>query len=462
MLASHAAVALAVIAVALLVVERSVSRGMEEQIDRRLESQAVAVARWLKRADHAERGRPGQGDRQRAGQPDRLASRLAGVVGARVTIIDPDDVAIGDSHAPAGSAAQLLADELAKAPEVQAAHTGAVGRATRFSALAGAQVRYVAVPALDQWVVRLGLPIGSIDDTKGRLRQQFGVGALASLVVALALAALVAAALTRRLRAAQDLAQRIAAGDYDVAVGPAPGDEVDVLSKTLASTAGQLAANEAHRREFLANVAHEVRTPVTSIRGYAETLDSADVDPDTRREFVHTIHRNAVRIGQLVDNLLELEALQAGKGRPLARKPVQLAPVVAHVVATLQARTGELSAEIACAVADDLSALGDPDAIERILLNLVDNALRHGGAGVHVTIAATRRDRRIAITVSDDGPGIPDPQKSRIFERFHSGGGGGSGLGLAIARELAQAMDGALSLRDDSSVGAAFTLELTA
>lgn len=444
LLASHAAVAIAVGAVALLLVDRAVSGHMEGQVDRRLEAQAEAVARWMKRAGH----------------PDRLAGRLAGVVGARVTIIDKRNLAVGESQDNAPHRPGM--DELT---EIHEARAGRVGRATRYSERDGAHVRYVAVPAEDDVVVRLGLPIGEIDDLKADLRRQLGAGALASLLVAVGLAVFVAVGLTRRLEAARTMAQRIGSGDYSVAVASTSTDEVGVLTRTLASAARDLEETDARRREFLANVAHEIRTPVTSIRGYAETLDSAEVDAETQREFVQTIHRNAIRIGQLVEDLLELEAIQSGQGKPLSIESVALAPVVGNVSRTLKARARDLDATIDVEVAGELSARGDADAIERILLNLVDNALKHGGERVGVRVAAHQRADRVIVTVADDGRGIPADQRTRIFERFHRGvttsAGEGSGLGLAIARELAQAMSGSLAL-DDTDRGATFRLELPA
>jgi signal transduction histidine kinase len=438
LLASHAAVAAAVGAVALLVVERSVSQKMESQIDRRLEAQGQAVSRWLDRSGHK----------------DRLAGRLAGVVGARVTIFDADDRPIGDSLGPnPGDAGEPT-------PEVAAARESGLGHATRFSKLAGAQVRYVAVPAPERSVVRLGLPIGEIDETKGDIRRQLGAGAVASLIVAFVLAVLVAAALSRRLRAAGDLAARIGAGDYNVGSGEDSDDEVGVLSRTLTRAAGELRETEARRREFLANVAHEIRTPVTSIRGYAETLENTDVDADTRSEFVGTIHRNAVRIAELVDDLLELEALQAGEAPALDAERVELGRVIADVIDTVGARAADTGATVIDKSDEGIAAIGDADAIERIVLNLADNALRHGGDGVRVEIEARRRGDRVVIAVIDDGPGIPAEQRARIFERFYRVGGDkrGSGLGLAISRELAIAMGGTLLLADAART--TFVLEL--
>lgn len=442
LLGSHAAVALVVGIVTLVVVERQVSRGMEQQLDHRLEAQARAVADWLQKAAH----------------PGQLSRRLAGVVDARVTILDAHGIAIGESQLGANPRPGM--DSEGNPVEVQAARTSGVGHDTRFSPVDGEQVRYIAVSAPGDSVVRLGVPLGEIDATRAELRRNLIVAAIASLVLALGLAALVVGPLTRRIREATAFARRIGDADYQLPAPPASRDEIGVLSTTLATAGAELRATERKRRAFLATVAHEIRTPVTSIRGYAKILAGPDVDPATQREFLDTIHRNAIRIGTLVDDLLELEALDARAGAPLGREPVVVAPVIAHAVETLRMARDDAGATIAVDAAGDIRMLGDSDAIERIVLNLVDNALRHGGRGVRVEVSAQRAGDRARIVVADNGPGIADDHRGHVFDRFHRAttGAAGSGLGLAIARELAVAMDGTLVLSGAST----FTLELPA
>lgn len=442
LLASHLVIALAVGAVTLAVVDRQVSRRMEQQLDQRLEIQARAVAKWMERATHLQ----------------QLTRRLAEVVDARVTILDRDGVIRGDSSAaePVGARAAEPAAELA------AARADGLGRATRFSPAAGQEVRYVAVPAPDDAVVRLGVPIGEIDEVKRGLRRQLIVAAIASALAAIGLAIAVAGPLSRRLREATAMARRLGAGDYALGAPPTARDEVGVLAHALAGAGAELGATERRRREFLADVAHELRTPVTSIRGYADLLTRGHVDDDTRAEFLETIRRNAVRIGTLVDDLLELEALEAGKGPPLVRAPVALGPLVERVLGTLRARATEAGATVTTTLAPGLTVAADADAVERIALNLLDNALRHGGAGVTVTVAGERVGDRGRLIVRDDGPGVPVEHRARIFDRFVRGSAGrerqGSGLGLAIARELASAMGGSLTLDG----GSTFVLDLPA
>lgn len=446
LLASHCAIALVAGAVAVVVIERGFSSELEAQLDDRLTGQGRAVVDWLGRARHY----------------DPLAGRLAGVVGARVTFLDADGVSLGDSHPDIDSAPGTRAE--AGAPEIAAARAGGVGAATRYSPAERQDVRYVALPAREGMIVRLGAPLDEIERARAAVRSRLALGAGASLAVAIGLAAVLAISLSRRLRDASTVAARIGRGDYDLGPPPDDRDEVGILSRTLAESAAALRENEDRRRAFLANVAHELRTPVTSIRGFAETLQAGDVDDATRVDFLHTIHRNAVRIGRLVDDLLELEALQARDPRQLASDVIDVRNVAEQVARTLAARTEERGADIALDVPEGTTARGDADAIERILLNLVDNALIHGGRGVRVRVRGQRAGDRTVIEVIDTGPGIASEHLGRVFDRMYrtpdAPRGTGSGLGLAIAKQLAEAMGGALSADSEPGRGSTFRLSL--
>ncbi len=248
--------------------------------------------------------------------------------------------------------------------------------------------------------------------------------------------------------------------DVRVTVRPLRADgKVIVLSDVT-----QLRALDRVRRDFLASAAHELRTPVTSISGYAETL-LGDVPEAMRKEFLATIHRNAARIARLVNDLLVLERLDARPERLAERVAVPLGPVVAHAVATTR---GAAPAPVAIDVdvPDDAIALGDLDGLEHVVQNLVDNAVRHGGG--KVTVRARRDGRRVRLDVTDDGPGVPAEHHARIFERFYRvdpGGGhsrGGSGLGLAIVDQQVAAMGGTVRVKSPPGAGATFTVELDA
>jgi signal transduction histidine kinase len=266
-------------------------------------------------------------------------------------------------------------------------------------------------------------------------------------------------------------------------------------------------ALEAVRREFLSNAAHELRTPVTSISGYAETLlaAGASVDAETTREFLQTIHRNAERIASLVNDLVLLDTLGGREGVVVERVPVSLAQVVGDAARTARGVTP--SAQIEVDLPAGLAVLATRDGLDHVVQNLIDNAIKYGGdtkvtvtaavveappsasasttfrarastepsAGASVTGAAAGaataagagRHARVRISIADRGPGIPRGQEERIFERFYridagrSRDRGGSGLGLAIVKSQIEAMGGRVWL-EHNDPGARFVVELDA
>jgi two-component system phosphate regulon sensor histidine kinase PhoR len=226
----------------------------------------------------------------------------------------------------------------------------------------------------------------------------------------------------------------------------------------------RMRALEAVRREFLSNAAHELRTPVTSISGYAETLLGGGVDAETSKEFLVTIHRNAQRIAALVTDLLVLEHLGSRAATVSARQPIALGEVVEDAVRTTKGMSPAARLEVD--VAKELAVLATRDGLEHVVQNLIDNAVKYGG-GSPVVVRATLRAGRVLLTVRDSGPGIPHGQEDRIFERFYriDGGrsrdGAGSGLGLAIVKSQVDAMGGRVWF-EHADPGACFVVELEA
>jgi len=255
--------------------------------------------------------------------------------------------------------------------------------------------------------------------------------------------------------------------------------EIDLHGRTVRASARPLEASavivvlydvtriralESVRREFLSNAAHELRTPVTSISGYAETLLGGSVDGETSKEFLSTIHRNAQRITSLVADLVLLDQL-GGRGAAIeARVTVPLAQVVDDAARTTKGVAP--SADIFVEVASDLAVLGTRDGLDHVVQNLIDNAVKYGG-GTPVRVSAARAGSHIRLAVADAGPGIPKGFEERVFERFYrvdpgrSRAQGGSGLGLAIVKSQLEAMGGRVWL-EHAEPGARFVIELDA
>ncbi len=221
---------------------------------------------------------------------------------------------------------------------------------------------------------------------------------------------------------------------------------------------------EAVRRDFVANVSHELRTPLTIIGGFAETLQDPGVPADKRTEFAKTILANAQRMQRIVDELLDLSRIESGHWKPRPQ-PVRIADVAGEVfgrvAATAKTKGIVLDTRISPA-ADVLYA--DRTALEQILLNLVENALRHTLEGGRITIETTAAENGVNLIVNDTGSGIPPEHLPRIFERFYradsgrSRESGGTGLGLAIVKHMVEAHDG--SVRAESVVGEGTTIRV--
>jgi two-component system phosphate regulon sensor histidine kinase PhoR len=224
----------------------------------------------------------------------------------------------------------------------------------------------------------------------------------------------------------------------------------------------RMRALEAVRREFLSNAAHELRTPVTSISGYAETLLGGSVDGETSKEFLTTIHRNAQRIAGLVSDLLVLDQLGSRAETVGERVPVALAPVVEDATRTTKGISPD--AHIEAEVAAELAVLGTRDGLDHVVQNLIDNAVKYGG-NTPIVVRAERIERRVRLSVRDSGPGIPKGNEDRVFERFfrvdpgRSRARGGSGLGLAIVKSQVEAMGGRAWV-EHANPGARFVIEL--
>jgi two-component system phosphate regulon sensor histidine kinase PhoR len=219
------------------------------------------------------------------------------------------------------------------------------------------------------------------------------------------------------------------------------------------------------RKDFVANVSHELRTPITAIRGYAETLQSGALhDPVAAPKMVDIIHRQSERLSELVEDLLELSRLESRQIQ-LAEKPVELLEATQRALEAVRPKAKPRGTAIEVQVPPNLFVLGDQRAIEQIVLNLVDNAVKYSPPNGRVEISASRRDGHVEMRVKDNGTGIEARHLSRIFERFYrvdkgrSREMGGTGLGLSIVKHLITTMKGDVRCESAPGVGSTFFLE---
>jgi len=220
------------------------------------------------------------------------------------------------------------------------------------------------------------------------------------------------------------------------------------------------------RKDFVANVSHELRTPITAIRGYAETLQSGALkDPEVSPKMVEIIHRQSERLSELVEDLLELSRLESREVK-LQIANVSLAEASARAAETVKPKAVSKDIHLELHVPPDLVARGDQRAVEQVLLNLLDNAVKYTPAGGRVDVLGTWEDGRCVVRVKDTGVGLEPKHLPRIFERFYrvdkgrSRDMGGTGLGLSIVKHLVGAMEGEVKVESQPQVGSVFVIFL--
>jgi two-component system phosphate regulon sensor histidine kinase PhoR len=245
---------------------------------------------------------------------------------------------------------------------------------------------------------------------------------------------------------------------------PSEGERTGTV--TVLHDTTELMRLEEVRRDFVANASHELRTPLAAIRGFAETLlESASLSPEEQKNYLEVIHRHAQRLSSLVEDLLELSTIESRTLR-LEIAPVDVARTAENLIADSRLRLEErrISAELHSAGRP--LALADARALDQVLGNLLDNALKYTEPGGSIEIALEERRGRVRVSVADTGIGIPAQDTARIFERFYrvdrarSRALGGTGLGLSIVKHLVQAMGGEISVKSALGKGSTFTFTL--
>jgi signal transduction histidine kinase len=298
------------------------------------------------------------------------------------------------------------------------------------------------------------------DAIRGALVAASIIAIVTSVIVSLGLSMAIAGPVTRLASAAR----RVAHGHYAERVPETGAGEIAELATSFNAMAGSLEATERRRLQLVGDVAHELRTPLATVDGYLEGLEDGVVTagPDTWR----LLRGETARLTRLVNELQDLWRAEAGQ-LPLEIVSIDASEVVRQVVERYGPGALARSLVIAVDLPARLHVRADRDRLAQILDNFVSNALRYTGDGTTVTITARPGAARVTVAVRDEGPGLTAEQRAAVFERFYrvdasrSRALGGSGIGLAIARALAEAMDGRVWAESAGpGTGATFVLEL--
>lgn len=277
-----------------------------------------------------------------------------------------------------------------------------------------------------------------------------------TIVLVLATAQVLAHGMTRPLREMTVAARAMARGDYTRRVRASARDEVGQLAGAFNQMAADLAAADQQRRELIANVSHELRTPITALRAMLENA----VDGVTDTDVLPTALNQAERLARLVDDFLDLSRIDAG-AQSLHREHFEVLPLFTEAVEEARAAAGlgapngtgpgwvRFRIEV---TPPELTVFADRARLRQVVVNLLDNAVRHGPRDGEVVVLADLDGQHHRLEVRDEGPGIPAELRERVFQRFsrgeRTGGTGGTGLGLAIARWVVELHHGKITIAD--------------
>jgi signal transduction histidine kinase len=292
---------------------------------------------------------------------------------------------------------------------------------------------------------------------------------LIGLALSALLAWLISRSVARPLQQVADAAHAIARGDYAQTVPVSGPAEVRDLADDFNAMAQQVRVSRDAQRDFVANVSHELKTPLTSIQGYSQAiLDGTAADAETVGRSAGIIHDEAERMGRMVSELLDLARIESGQ-ITMRQEPVSLSTLLETLIERFRLRADEARIALAAQLVELPSVIGDGDRLTQVFANLLDNALKHTPQGGKVTVSARLvtpppgvQKRKpappasVEVAVSDSGAGIPPEDLARVFERFYQVDKsrkhtGSVGLGLAIAREIVEAHGG--SIKAESVVG---------
>lgn len=303
--------------------------------------------------------------------------------------------------------------------------------------------------------------------------------AIAIVLAAATVGLLVFGLLTRRLKRLSDEMRRVGNSDFDLAadieISSAHGDEIDQLthsfvtmSRKIKEQLAQLKENDNLRRELVSNISHDLRTPLSAMQGYLETLiiKGEDMSEEDRGRYLKIARRHTVRLGSLIGDLFELSKLDSASMTPQL-EAFSIPELVQDIAQEFQLEAEKKEIVLSIDLNTNLAfTIGDIGLIQRVLENLVRNAIRFTPIGGEVTLSISKRPQTVAVAVSDTGPGIPEKDIPRIFDRFYRSEQGeevradSSGLGLAIVKRILDLHESRITVVSKLNVGTRFEFEL--
>ena len=321
-----------------------------------------------------------------------------------------------------------------------------------------------AVNLNKEYVLIVSMPIKAVGAAVGIIRMQLIIVSAAALLLGLLFAYVLSKRFSRPVKSLVAQSRKMAVGDFELEFNRGFCSELDELSDTLDQTAKSLDRLEHSRQELLANVSHDLRTPLTMIRGYAESV--RDITGDTKSERdadVEVIIREADRLTDLVNDILEYTSVSK-TGAALELKPLELTALIQKVCSSFDLVCRKEGIELETKTVGPMMVCADSRQIERVLWNLVDNAVRHSGDSRRIVVQAISQDNKVTVRVQDFGQGIPPEEVDKIWNRYFTArqrrSRGKSGLGLAIVKEILVAHNAKFGVESQLGSGTVFWFTL--
>jgi len=412
----------------------------EQRISEQLQSNAVLVGEILKEDLIEGRGEDIQ----------NKTKALADKLDLRITVINRQGKVIGDSETTPS-----LMENHDDRPEVKRAIENGFGQSTRFSDTLDYNMKYVAVRVNDG------------DEHLGIIYRVVLSGAFVAVVIALTAAYFISRSIISPISQMQIAAQRISKGDFSKKVKIKSSDELGELAKSLNIMSDELQQKienlkrmDSVRTDFVANVSHELKTPLTLIKGYIETLeDRAINDKEKAHKFISIIKEHTNRLENIINDLLSLSELELSRNS-IVKTEFDLRHLIDEVAMgfghALDAKQQTLKIN---PKGDDFRIAADRDKIEQVFVNLIDNSVKYTEDAGRINISLLEQQDAITVTVEDNGIGIAKKYLDRVFERFYrvdkarSRELGGTGLGLGIAKHIVLAHNGKIDIESQINEG---------
>ncbi len=393
--------------------------------------------------------------------PGTVVSLLNGAeknLGTEIWIIDPT----GRTVAAASKAREHEGDFI-DARDIKAMNSGKTSVRKGKSKLFDETALWVVTPIEHNNKIIGGTimfsPIIGITQTTEKVRNLFIYSALVSTIFATIVVHFMAKYVTSPLREINKLSKHLAKGDFSKRVRVPQNDEIGDLAEAFNHMASQIEKQEKLRRDFVADVSHELRSPLSNIQGFIEAMiDRKDKTPEDRARYLNIIHKETIRLSRLVNELLYLSRIESGPPET-GTAPVNLINVIEHSIQKFKPSAEEKNQNIQLANLpdDEIFVNGNYDRLEQVITNLLDNANRYSPINSDITITVEKSDDTVVVLVKDMGEGIPAEELPLIWERFYkvdkarNRQHGGTGLGLAIVRQIIESHCGTVKV--DSKIG---------